>query len=339
VFRCLSDVREIASEVNIQMDYKLVFGREVLPFRVFATWNIHYGCNYKCTYCHAPKPGNNGAIEAVYIGSDRWIEIWRKQYDKYGTWEILISGGEPFAYPGFMELIIELSKMHVINICTNLAWDVEKFVKNVNPEQFRIETSFHPEFADLRDFAAKLIILKRSGFSPTVNYVPWPPFLGKLKEFKEVIDETGCQITLQPFIGQYEGRSYPQGYSEDEKKYFDIFTDECNRKTLSFKTSKEADSTKGKLCRMGQNYVFINPDGSVSRCCRDHSFSLGNIIDGSFKLLEAPAPCAAQNCNCWRCMLTDKEDFWWRHWGRYDLTERALKEKAPDLAEKYFSGK
>jgi len=305
-------------------EYKLKFARPTPPYRVFATWNIHYACNYRCSYCHAPKPEHKGARKGVYISPAAWLDIWKGLYDRYGTWEILVSGGEPFVYPGFLDLVIELSKMHFVGACTNLEWDVSRFVKFVKPERVRIETSFHPEFSDLNVFVEKLKILKENGFNPTVNFVPWPPLLDKMKSIKDAVESASCLLTLQPFIGRYESRLYPQGYTDKEKEYFNIFKDECNLKTLNFKTTKESDATKGKLCRMGQNYVFIHPDGDASRCCRDHSFSLGNIIKGSFSLLEEPKECQAENCNCWRCMLVDKEDFWQQHWGRREISSMAL---------------
>lgn len=313
------------NKLSNSRNYELEFGRPVIPYRAFATWNIHYACNYKCTYCHAPKPWHENARKGVCIASDKWIEIWKKNYERYGTWEILISGGEPFAYPDFMELVFGLSQMHLIGVCTNLEWDVAHFVKRANPERIRIETSFHPEFADLGKFVKKLKLLKESGFSPTVNFVPWPPLLDMMQKIKESVESSGCQLTLQPFIGNFENRQYPQGYTEKERQYFGIFNDDCNLKTLNFKTTGEADSTKGRLCRMGQNYVFIHPDGEVSRCCRDHTISLGNIIDGSFNLLEEPLVCQAQSCNCWRCMLVEKENSWWQNWGRYEITALAMK--------------
>ena len=305
-------------------NYQLRFAREAAPYRTFATWNIHYGCNYKCAYCHAPKPQDKDAKKAVYLKSDAWFKIWERNYQRYGTWEILISGGEPFAYPDFMDLIIGLSKMHLVGVCTNLEWDAADFVKRASPERIRIETSFHPESATLEKFTERLKILKKSGFNPTVNFVPWPPLLSRMEEIKEGIEKTGCQLTLQPFIGQFEGRSYPQGYTEKEREYFSIFSDDCNLKTLDFKTTKTSDSTNGKLCRMGQNYCYIHPDGSVSRCCRDHSISLGNIIDDTFRLWDEPSECRADNCNCWRCMLAGNENSWLKNWGRAEITELAI---------------
>lgn len=305
-------------------NYELRFCRSTAPYRVFATWNIHYACNYKCIYCHAPKPEYKDARKAVYITTDEWIKIWERLYGRYGTWEILISGGEPFTYPGFMDLLIELSKIHIVGICTNLEWDVTYFVKHIGPERVRIETSFHPEFADLDKFMEKLTLLKDYGFAPPVNFVPWPPLLGMMEKIKKTVEAVGCQLTLQPFIGKFENRFYPQGYTEEEREYFKIFNDDCNLKTLNFKATKESDSTKGKLCRMGQNYVFIHPDGDASRCCRDHSLLLGNIINDSVSLLEEPVACNAENCNCWRCMLVGKENFWERNWGRPEINNLIL---------------
>ena len=66
----------------------------------------------------------------------------------------------------------------------------------------------------------------------------------------------------------------------------------------------------------GENYAFIHPDGEVERCCKDHSINLGNIIDGTFKLLEKPMSCRADECNCWRCMLVETEPEWVKYWGR-----------------------
>ncbi|MBI5241195.1 MAG: radical SAM/SPASM domain-containing protein [Elusimicrobia bacterium] len=303
------------------------FARKTLPYRMFATWNIHYDCDYRCRYCHAPKPGKPGVRDAAYIKAEDWLRVWEGLYERYGTWEVLVSGGEPFTYPGFMDLLIGLSRVHLMGVCTNLGWDVERFVKEADPQRVRIETSFHPESAKLEDFTGKLKRLKAHGFEPTVNFVPWPPLLHRLGEVKAAMEGAGCQVTLQPFIGEWEGRRYPQGYTDDEKRALGIFKDECNEKTVDFKTTAKADSTKGRLCRMGQNYVFIHPDGEVSRCCRDHTFSLGNLAQGTFKLLDEAVPCAADNCNCWRCMVTDREDFWWRHWGRYHVTDLAMAAK------------
>ncbi|MCM8800384.1 MAG: hypothetical protein NC900_06670, partial [Candidatus Omnitrophica bacterium] len=225
--------------------------------------------------------------------------------------------------------IIELSKIHFIELCTNLFWEPEPVIRYINPKYIKIGTSFHPEFANLDDFLRKLKLLKNAGFDVMVNFVPWPPLLPDMQYYKERIEEEKIQFVLQPFIGTYQGRHYPLGYTDEEKKFFRIFKDDCNINTLSFKTdnTEKKSNTKGKLCRMGQNYGFIHPDGSVSRCCRDHSLSLGNIIDKTFKLLEEPLPCQVEECNCWRFMEVGREKTWLSHWQSPDIERVYLHDK------------
>lgn len=287
------------------------------PLKVFFTWEITYECNYRCTYCHAPKPSNPQTRKTKSPGLKKWIEIWERIHEDYGECEMVISGGEPFIYPDFMELMIHLSRIHIIEFCTNLFFDVEKIVKNIDPKRVRVGTSFHPEFVELEFFIKKINFLKDNGFETWVNFVPWPTFFPQIKDIKNVLQQNGIKIVLQPFIGQYEGRQYPQGYTEEEKKYLGIFNDEANIKTVDFKTTDKSNR-KSKLCRMGENYAFIHPDGEVERCCKDHSINLGNIIDGTFKLLDEPMPCQATECNCWRCMLVETEPEWVKYWGRPD---------------------
>ena len=142
------------------------------PFKVFFTWEISYECNYHCTYCHAPKPWDPQTRKTRSPGLKKWIEIWRKIYDDYGECEMVISGGEPFIYPNFMELMAYLSEIHVIEFCTNLFFDAEQIVNKLDPGRVRVGTSFHPEHSELGSFLRKINFLKDKGFETWVNFVP-----------------------------------------------------------------------------------------------------------------------------------------------------------------------
>lgn len=299
--------------VNLQSK----FTRRTPPYKVFFTWEITYECNYRCTYCHAPKPWKVYTIKPRYPGKEKWIEIWEGIYERYGESEIIISGGEPFVYPDVMEIAMRLSEIHMIEFCTNLYFDATSLIRCMNPKRVRVGTSFHPEFTRLEFFIKKVKLIKDNGFETWVNFVPWPPFLSQLEDIKNVLQENGIKIIIQPFIGQHEGKQYPQGYTDEEKKILGIFNDEANRETVDFKTT-ERSNKKGRLCRMGENYAFIHPDGETERCCRDHSLKLGNMIDNTFKLLEEPMSCQAEDCNCWRCMLVETEPKWVKYWGRLE---------------------
>ena len=205
--------------------------------------------------------------------------------------------------------------MHIVEFTTNLSFDIQPILAQIVPPRARFGTSFHPGLANLDEFLRKVMALRDRGFEAWVNFVPWPPFLGKLKEYKEAFESKGIKFVIQPFIGEYEGRQYPRGYTDDEKKLLGIFTDEANARAIDFKTTNESNK-KGKPCRMGQNYAFIHPDGETDRCCKDKTVKLGNVLSGTFRLLDEPIPCHADECNCWRCMLVEKEPEWVKYWGR-----------------------
>lgn len=293
-----------------------VFKRKTPPYKVFFTWEITYACNYNCAYCHAPKHGRPGVSETAYPGLQAWKDVWDKMYERYGECEIVVSGGEPFFYPDFLELALYMTRRHIVEFTTNLSWDVSKIPQaGIVPKRARFGTSFHPEHVSLAEFIGKVNILRSAGYETWVNFVPWPPFFSKFIEYKEAFEKEGIKLVLQPFIGDFEGQRYPQGYADEQKKALGIFSDESNKKAVDFKTTNES-LKKGKLCRMGENYAFIHPDGETDRCCRDKSIKLGNVIKDTFKLLDEPQPCRSEECNCWRCMLVEKEPEWGKYWGR-----------------------
>jgi MoaA/NifB/PqqE/SkfB family radical SAM enzyme len=300
---------------GINMPKEPLLKRSTAPNKVFFTWELTYECNYNCTYCHAPKHSKPGIPPTVFPGLAKWKEVWDRMYENYGECVLAISGGEPFIYPDIIELAEYISQKHIMEFTTNLHFDVKEVVNKFSNKRVRFATSFHPNSADLDDFIKKILLLKEHGFEANVNFVPWPPFLSKYPEYKKAFDSNNVRLIMQPFIGSYENKNYPKAYSKEEKQLLSITDDEGSRKAVEFKTTNESNK-KGKLCRMGQNYAFIHPDGSTDRCCKDKTVKLGNVIDGTFKLLDEPKPCCSDECNCWRCMLVEKEPDWIKHWLR-----------------------
>lgn len=301
----------------------LIDRKKIPPHRVFFTWDIHYGCNYQCTYCNTPKATDSAdswdrdRMKVAYPSLERMIEIWRDIYERYGSSEIHITGGEPFVYPNFIELITQLSKIHTLEIITNLSSDVEKIIKSVTAERVRIGTTFHPEFADLKVFLKKHMMLRERGFETWVNYVAYPPILQKMAQYKSEFDKLRISFNIQPYLGFYEGKEYPAGYTDSELIYLKQCYDDdhiVNKKTIEWKTGSEHRNMKDGLCRMGQMYAKIYPVGDVYRCCANGSAKIGNLFDGSFELSNEPLPCECDHCFCWRCMLVAQENNWAQHW-------------------------
>ena len=291
-----------------ERDVKFLSRTTIPPYRVFFTWYINNECNYNCSYCHPEK------IKPVNIEIERWFEIWDNIFNRYGCCQIDISGREPFLYLSFIDLIKYLSQKHILQFSTNLSWDLDVFVENINPRRVKMGASFHPEFVKLDKFLKKLILLREKGFDIWVTYVGYPLFLKDMAEYKRKVEEQNIPFNILPFSGEFGGRVYPQGYTDEEKKLLSIFDDAVNKDTIEWKTKNWKANTKGKLCRMGQMYARIYPDAEAHRCCGKGSQRLGNLIEGTFKLLDEHLPCECDNCLCWKCMLVGKEEYWQNYW-------------------------
>ncbi len=318
------------------------YRRRIAPQRVFFTWDITYKCNYRCSYCNFNEPGGWMEPEpTIYPGMDKWVEAWRKIYDKYGSCEIHCAGGEPFVYPDFMNLIEELSKMHTLEFSTNLHWDPEDFIRRIKPGRARIGVSFHPECVSFEVFFEKVVKLKKAGFEVWVNYVAYPPIFNGMQEFKQKFEQIGAAMSLLPFKGKYKDRNYPEGYTEEEKQYLKkcAGTDLWTQKTMDFAFVKEKRETKSRLCRMGQMYAKVHSNGDAFSCCAKKARKLGNLVTGTFSLLEEPFLCDDDNCPCWKGMVLGTEQLWAEHWvvppdARY-LSKPHTQDKERDEANKF----
>jgi Tfp pilus assembly protein PilF/MoaA/NifB/PqqE/SkfB family radical SAM enzyme len=193
------------------------------PYRVHFTWGMHYECNYRCSYCYAPKPEHPDLktkphYKAVYPGIKCILSAWDVIAEKYGNCRIRLDGGEPSVYPNFLELVRKLSKKHHLQINTNLSFDTDIFVKDIDPGAVRIDGSLHPEYLSADEYASKIKTLRKNGFKVVVSYVGYPPFLRSLEEYKKKAEDAGAVFIIHPYSGDYKGRKYPDSYTPEEKR-------------------------------------------------------------------------------------------------------------------------
>ena len=93
------------------------------------------------------------------------MNYWNRIYDRYGRSYILITGGEPFIYPNFIELIEKLSSVHYpINISTNTSGDLDGFVKKIDPSKVSVSASLQLNFENISSFLKKVKFLKEHKF-------------------------------------------------------------------------------------------------------------------------------------------------------------------------------
>lgn len=291
------------------------FRNIIPPYRVFYTWDIHYACNYRCSYCFFSDRWDEVSKENRYLDVREWKEIWDKIFAKYGTGHIHISGGEPFTYPSFITLVSHLTKKFTVEFDTNLSFDITDFMNNVEADRVRFAAAFHPEFVDIDVYLRKVLNLKDSGYDIGINYVAYPPHLAKIQAYKNIFESNYISFDIMPFRGKYQGREYPKEYTKEEKELIRCADPRTAAKMLESYGSEKKLSRKTRLCRMGQMYTKIHPDGTAYRCCYiSEKGKLGNLIDGTFSLNKEAKICEYDECPCWVAMILDCEKDWLFHW-------------------------
>lgn len=275
--------------------------------KVSFSWNLVFKCNYRCPYCWFAGKWQEMAKMNRYLPIDELVGYWTNIHRKYGMVDIDILGGEPFLYPDFVELMRGLSKIHSLNIATNLSCNIDGFIKDISPFNVRLRPTFHPIFTDYDFFARKAVLLKEHNFGNTVVYLAYPPQLELLNYYHEKFAKQGLSLSVLTFWGKYNGLDYPLAYTDEEREILKPYLGE--RAGEKFQTLPR--EVKGDLCRAGQIYAVIHPDGTTFRCGSIDSYQdmvIGNFFDKNFALQNTPSFCISERCSCneWAFLLVDK---------------------------------
>ena len=125
-------------------------------------WLIHYKCNYRCPYCFFEGQWQEVEKRNNYFNNDKWVEAYKRLYDKSGGLKLIITGGEVFLYPDFLGLIIELNRFSHISFDTNLSCSsdvIKALIKGMDPKTTFMGLSYHPLFSNINEFIAKTTML------------------------------------------------------------------------------------------------------------------------------------------------------------------------------------
>ncbi|MBI3552386.1 MAG: radical SAM protein [Elusimicrobia bacterium] len=270
------------------------------PGAVF-TWDLWYSCNYRCSYCWWEMDAlwDKLAEQNRLLPPEEWGTVWDRVHERHGQARLDLLGGEPLLYPRFDELCRRLSRKHKLLITTNLSPatpKLERLLGGLDPERVHFAASFHPQFTSLDSFMEKTLLLKSSGFEPAALFVPWPPFLSRLEQYRAAFLAHDIPFSLMIFQGRHEGKDYPDAYTAGEKEALGQLTP--NEAETKYRILRE--STLGKLCHSGRVSANVKGNGDVYRCGQD-AFGrkpMGNIFDPGFRLDDAPKPCPYRQCSC-----------------------------------------
>jgi MoaA/NifB/PqqE/SkfB family radical SAM enzyme len=286
------------------------------------SWDISYLCNYRCPYCWwDPHWEGLAQVYPSYPSVDDWIACWRRVAERHGAVEIEILGGEPLHFARFDELMESVTAVHHVNITSNLSLPEDRLrqlLRRVRKDRFRLAASYHPQFAEFGPFLDRVGLFHREGVASPVLFVAYPPNLAQIPAWKARVDALGYPSTVWVFTGRYNGRDYPESYTEAEWALLRPFLPPAR---ASY--NLERKPTLGKPCLSGHLYANIKPNGDVYRCgqAATTKISMGNIFDDGFRMMDGATPCPMVKCVCSEYIFLVEE--WSKPGGESELVRTA----------------
>ncbi|MCA9587607.1 MAG: radical SAM protein [Myxococcales bacterium] len=260
-------------------------------------WQVCGVCNYDCSYCIQSKKYRVGHPSADDVA--RFLDFFETLP---GTWEVKTTGGEPFAFKGFMERIVPglaARTPHVLSTLTNLSapWPVlERFARLTRGRLGIVSASLHLEFTTVEAFVDKALRLRDAIDADArlvVNAVLAPGRLDDVTRAKEIVTRAG--LTFFPQVMKVKGgvHAYDELDAPAVSRLVGI--------SPSPRRANVAPSYRGRACWAGAEYFVLTQTGDAWACRtskRAGEGRLGNVLDGTFALASGPTPCAYDICPC-----------------------------------------
>lgn len=260
-------------------------------------WQVCGVCNYDCSYCIQKKKHRVG--HPSHDDVERFLQFYE---GLPGRWEIKMTGGEPFAFKGYMERIVPgliERTPHKLSTLTNLSAPLgilERFAELTRGRLGIVSASLHLEFTTPLEFAEKAVRL-RQWMDPearlVVNSVLVPGRMDAVSEARRIIEQHGLKFFPQWMKvggGKVE-------YSDEETTAVEAL--------LGFepdpRTANLSPSYQGKRCWAGTDYFVVLQNGEVWSCRTSRRFQegfLGNVLEGTVRRKTGPLPCPYDICPC-----------------------------------------
>lgn len=220
-------------------------------------WHPTMKCNLSCSYCHFRWTPLNGGY--AWSGYDRQHlvkdQVSPKEYirffERMAPFHLEISGGEPLLYRGFREVIAALPGGCTWAITSNTLLDVE----NIDFGKCKHWTaSYHDVDEPFLTNLSHIHIWQSVSF--VVPFKRIEQILRKAREYKERGFSVNILRELNPGVDWRGTKEWQALLSMKEIG--------CNVVEDDIPPSYDFDS--GYICKGGNEYFAIMPDGSIYRC-------------------------------------------------------------------------
>lgn len=235
---------------------------------------LTFACPYRCSYC-INRFGRSPVSGYRPIDGAQWVEFFRRLKTDV---PITLQGGEPGAHPDFLAIVRETLRFHAVDILSNLTFDLDEFIAEIDPQQINreapyapIRVSYHPEQFSLETILGRVMKLQQAGFRVGLYGVEHPGQIAANRAAADLCARLDIDFRLKPFLGWHEG--------------------------VLHGSFCEPDGLSGRVvgrCDCAPSELLIAPDGSIHRCHHyiyNRQPALGQIADPDLTLRDDYLPC------------------------------------------------
>lgn len=289
--------------------------------RLYLDWDIHYQCNFDCTYCFQKFDSNLGKKTENTTKNIKFMLTLLEKHKLDFTLGLL--GGEPTLNQKDYFLILNTFKsiqkkkpLSEIYVSTNLSKPLSFFKTHPKYNNIYQWVSIHPEYhIDDNDFFNKLELLLETSLDQFIL----SPMLYNLDDRTMSFYEEVYQWFLQR-KDNYNIIYSPQiifndGFIKNNVDTLDLTNPIYNSSIKEFQLDDKTftlnefisnpKSFKGSTCNY--NYYNINPDLDCSGLCTEVSFNIKNNPIKFFNLKPKEIICKMNQCLDYPLLLSKKE--------------------------------
>ncbi len=236
---------------------------------------LTFACNLKCSYCINNFEQNT--IKRKNVSGKDWVKGLNRIVSRKDL-PMTLQGGEPSLHPGFIYIINNLNPKLNIDILTNLQFDVDKFIREVDPDRIKrkapyasMRVSFHPENMNLDGIIEKVLKMIKANFSIGIWAVMHPDYEKTIHDAQSKCKKLGIDFRTKEFLGECNGTLYGAYKYEGA----------CDKK---FKKKVKCKTTE----------LLIDSEGSIFRCHFDlyaGENPIGHILDPHFQIEDIFRDC------------------------------------------------
>jgi len=277
------------------------------PHQPTVEWQVVGQCNYDCSYCIQSRKHRQGIVADDALR--RAISFLAALPTAQGPWEVKTTGGEPFSFRGFLDVVVPGlmdETPHRMGTLTNLSAPpatLKRFAARTFGRLSIVSASLHLEHTDVDSFLSRLAVLQdhiADDARIVVNAVLVPDRLAAVAEAQRVVVDAGFRFF--PQLMKVKGGVF--AYSSSQWAEVEDIVGDIDVAAQT-RSANLAPAYTDRRCFAGARYLVVTKEGDAWSCrtAKRHDEGwLGNVYSAdpahAVRLHPGARACPYTICPC-----------------------------------------